>query len=306
MLVISATVNPFISADGMLNFDAVAKVQEKVAQLIKADKQGLLKVVSTFVISRRAKPAKFMASLEKKQDLKYLSQRALKIAERKRLKPESLARVAVLLQVIEGDGVNKTLQEQFKKIASAVNMHMKKIVKVQANLSKKKAAVRDEANAAFEESVDLLKDILERAGVKENAIVEAQGMMGKTVLVKVGPSNVVSIGRSDMTRFRAAMKVASGTSESAARIDNTLTKEIHKAVVKYVKEDKIPDSVGSKIAQQLGYKFMHSYMFEDEEGVYFSNKPESEMTRGDAVLVLPYPYTSPYKAKFAEMEWVKV
>lgn len=205
----AAGVNPYLSADGMLNFEAVSKLQEKVAALLKADsKTQELKVTSTFVMSRRAKPAKYSASSEKKGDLKYLTQRSIKLAERKRLRPESFARISILLQIIDGPKVTAAVQASFKAVRSAIVAHTKKITKVHDNVSKKKAVVRDEQNAAAEESFGMLKELLEKAGIRDTSIVESKSIMGKTLLVKVGPNNVVSVGKADMTRFRAAQKAA--------------------------------------------------------------------------------------------------
>lgn len=206
IIISESAANVYLSADGLLNYDAIAKVQEKVAAALKADKDGALKVLSTYVIARRAKPAKYSASLEKKRDHKYLLQRALKIANRKRLKPESLARVAVLLQIVEG--LPKALADNLKKVESAIAQHLKKIEKVTEKVKTEKGKIRDAANKEFDANIDVLTDILLEANIKEPNIVVSQGMMGKTVLIKLPNGGVVSVGKSDVARFNAARKAA--------------------------------------------------------------------------------------------------
>ena len=39
-------------------------------------------------------------------------------------------------------------------------------------------------------------------------MVESTGMFGKTVLIKVGPQSVISIGKSDLAKFNAAKRAA--------------------------------------------------------------------------------------------------
>lgn len=212
IIISESAANAYLSADGLLNYDAIAKVQEKVAAALKADKDGALQVVGTYVIARRAKPAKYSAALEKKRDHKYILQRALKVALRKRLKPESLARVAVLVQVVEG--LPKALADNIKKIESAVAQHLKKIERITEKVKTEKGKIRDAANKEFDANIDVLTDILLEAGIKEPNIVVSQGMMGKTVLIKLPNGGVVSVGKADVPRFNAARKAAKETAAS--------------------------------------------------------------------------------------------
>lgn len=216
----AVSANPFISADGLLNFDAVAKLQEKVAGVIKASVPTKktpdaepAKVVAVYVKKRTAKPVKYSVAMQKKGDHKYLVARATKIAMRKRLAPEALARVAVVLQVIETE--DKTLAANLKKAVAAINSHVKKLERVVAKVTTEKGKLRDAANAVFDKSVGLLKEKLLSAGVKEADIVEATGMMGKTVLVRLSKENIVSIGKADATRFAAAVKAAKAAAPAA-------------------------------------------------------------------------------------------
>ena len=206
VLISTSAAGSFNAADGLLNFDAVARVQEKVAALLKKDKEQAIKVTSVYVIPRKAKPAKYSAAADKKKDPKYLKKRAIKVAIRKRVKPESLARVAIILQTIEGEGVPASLIAQIKKAAAAIGAHIKKIDKVLAGIKKQTDKDREANAKVFTKSIEMLKGMLTGAGLKETDMVISKGMMGTTVLVKLGADNVVSVGRADMTRFNAAKK----------------------------------------------------------------------------------------------------
>lgn len=216
--------NSFLSADGLLNYDAVAKVQEKVAAALKADKEGELKITHTHVIARRAKPAKYSAALEKKGDHKYRLQRALKVALRKRLKPEAFARVSILLQVVEG--LPAAVTAQVKKVETAIASHMKKIDKVVEKVKGEKGKIRDAANKVFDESVDMVQDVLLGNGqVSEKDIVVAQGMMGKSILVRLDKTHVISITKADPARFSAALKASKETSQSGGLVSESASTE---------------------------------------------------------------------------------
>ena len=209
----SAAANTFLAADGMLNFDAVSKLQEKVAAAIKvAAKTTPIKPSAIYVIKRRAKPVKYSAALEKKGDHKYLVNRAVKVMPRKTLRPESLATVSILLQVIDDPKLNASL----KSAGAAIARHMKKCETVTAKVTKEKGKLRDVANSTFDKSLALLKSHLATAGLKDVDIVETQGMMGKTVLVRLSKDNIVSIGKSDATRFAAAVKMSKAIAANPA------------------------------------------------------------------------------------------
>lgn len=201
---LSAVASTYIMTDGLLNFDAVAKLQDKVTAAIKAaEKAGTpLKITGTYVIKRRAKPVKFSAALEKKGDHKYLVARATKVGLRKRLTPESLARVAPILQLVDDAKLNAEL----KKAVTAITRHIKKTETVLGKVTKEKGKIRDAANATFDKSVTLLRTLLTGAGVKDTDIVESQGMMGKSVLVRLSKDNIVSVNKADAARFAAAVK----------------------------------------------------------------------------------------------------
>jgi hypothetical protein len=213
---VSASSNPFLSADGLLNFGAVATLQKKVAEILKKDKEGDIKVTSVFVMPRKAKPEAYSESKQKSGDLKYLSRRAIKLAERKRVKPESLARVAILLQVIDGDGIPKAIKDQTKKVASAVAAHLKKAEKSKESITKAKAKIREQNNKVFAKSLEALKDMLTEGGLKEKDMLEAKGMMGSSLLIRLSAENIVSVTSATPDRWKAAQKAAKEQGDEAA------------------------------------------------------------------------------------------
>lgn len=203
----SAVANPFLSPDGLLNYVKVAALQEKVAAALKAaDKAGEpIKPSAVYVKRARAKVAAYKASLDSKgTDLKYRAARATKIAMRKRLAPEALARVAIILQVIDAPKLNA----QIKQAVSALTQHMKRCEKHLDKLTTEKAKIRDKANAEFDKAVGTMRAVLIDGGLKETDVVEAQGMMGKTVLVRLSPTQYVSVVKADKARFLAAVKAS--------------------------------------------------------------------------------------------------
>lgn len=198
----SAVANPYLSADGMLNFAAVAKLQDSVARQLKADKAGALKVTSTFVVRRRAKPVPYSSAVSKQKDHKYQLGRAIQVAERKRLKPESLARVAVLLQVV--DGLPAAITANVKKAVTAITSHMKKMPKIKDKVTGEKAKIREANNKEFDKIIGEVTELLVDAGIKERDVVVGQTMMGKTVQVKLPSGAYIAITRSDAARMKAA------------------------------------------------------------------------------------------------------
>lgn len=203
----SAVANPFLSQDGLLNYIKMAALQEKVAAALKAaDKAGTpVKPSAVYVKRARAKVVPFKASLDSKgTDLKYRAARATKVAMRKRLTPEALARVSIILQVIDEPRLNA----QIKQAVSALTQHMKRTEKHLDKVSTEKAKIRDKANAEFDKAVGTMRAVLQDGGLKDTDIVESQGMMGKTVLVRLSPTLFVSVVKADKARFLAAVKAA--------------------------------------------------------------------------------------------------
>lgn len=213
----------FKSADGLLNFDAVFKLQTQIADILKkAQKAGKdVKATGYFVVSTRAKPVAYSAASAKKDDIRYQVRRATKVASRKNVKPEALARVKILLTLLDGADVPAALKAKIKDAATAISQHSAKLEKVKASIDKKKAVLREASEKAHGLAVADLKKVLEAGGVPEKNIVEAQGFMGKAILVKLSATSVVSIGKSDIKKFNAARRANTSTSaqvsESAAK-----------------------------------------------------------------------------------------
>jgi hypothetical protein len=212
-IISTSAADTFKSADGLLNFDAVFKLQAQVADLMKkATKAGKdVKATGYYVISTKAKPVQYSAALQKKDDLKYQTRRATKVAMRKTVKPESLAKVKILIAMVEGADVPAALKTRIKSAVAAINQHINKIEKVKAVITKKKDKIRVASGKQFDAAVSKLTAVLIAGGVKEQNIIESQGMMGKSVLVKLDADTVISIGKADITRFNAARKAAAAT-----------------------------------------------------------------------------------------------
>jgi hypothetical protein len=85
---------------------------------------------------------------------------------------------------------------------------MKRCEKHLDKLTTEKAKIRDKANAEFDKAVGTMRAVLIDGGLKETDVVEAQGMMGKTVLVRLSPTQYVSVVKADKARFLAAVKAS--------------------------------------------------------------------------------------------------
>ena len=119
---------------------------------------------------------------------------------------DSRVKVTVLLQGLY-EGADKVVAAEVKKAVSAINMHNKKALKVVDKVKVEKTKIRDAANAEFDKNVEAVKAILLAGGIKEANIVVGQSMFGKVVHVKLPNGGVVSIGKSDDTKLRAAKKM---------------------------------------------------------------------------------------------------
>ncbi len=199
--------NTFLNPDGLLNFDAVQKLQSRLAAAQKAaeKKEGSKKPSGYYVISAKAKPIKYSIASQKKDDLKYQLRRATKVVERKTITQASMGKVKIIL-TLGVEGIPAALQTKVKQAEAAIRSHIKKVDKVKATVAKKKGKIRDAGAKEFEEALKHFAKILEDAGVKESNIVESIGMFGKTLLVKVSADKVITVGRSDIKRFNAAKR----------------------------------------------------------------------------------------------------
>ncbi len=208
--------NPFLDSDNHLNVDRVKALQAKVLEVVKTfptvNAKGKAvkppRPEQTFVVKRKAKSTKFSSGSAKKGDLKYLTQRAIKLRAVKRLSEKGAIANMALLTVYEASLMGK-LAPQVKQAAAACAKHMKAADKTKTGVTKIKTKLRDESNKVFVASVAAIKKILAAGGIKDKDLVESKGMGGSTLLVNLGGDKVISIGKSDMTKFKTARKNAS-------------------------------------------------------------------------------------------------
>lgn len=200
----SAGANPYLSADGMLNFSKISTLQDALDK--SAKKVDGVKPVSLFVAPVRAKPEAYSVTAERKGDLKYRTRRAVKVVERKRLKPESLARVKVLLTQYPKDAITATQYANQQMAVRALNAHMKKAETAKGKISKEKSKVRDADNKAFEQSLRMLSKNLEAGGITAANVATAQSMFGLQMMVRLDNDHVVAVVKSDISKFRAAKR----------------------------------------------------------------------------------------------------
>ena len=200
--------NPYLMADGLVNIDKIATLGEKAAKFLPSTGINASMVSGMYYIPRKAKPVRYSSTLAAKEDLKYMTQRALKVTLRKRATTSPTAKL--LLPVLQPTmaGVSPALSAQIKQAAAALTRHMKKAETVKVKVTKKKGVIREAAGKVFDKSIDLLKGHLTTAGIKAADIIESKSMFGRTLLVKLSPENVISISGSDMSKFRAAKKAA--------------------------------------------------------------------------------------------------
>jgi hypothetical protein len=218
-MVSESATNPYLAADGLVNPVAFSRLATKINRanasiLSDAEAQGQKrgpKVLFPIVYSRKD-IAKYLASLDKKGDHKYLTLRGQQLKTRTKMPPAGSSLKFKMLLPAAYEGIDKALAAEVKKAMSAVTMHNKKALRVTEKVKTEKGKIRDAANAEFDDNVQALTDELLNAGFKETDLVVSQGMMGKTVLLKLPNGGVVSIGKSDMSRFRAAKKLASTNS----------------------------------------------------------------------------------------------
>lgn len=208
----AASTNRFLDPDGLLNVPALTKFQANIAAKVPTNLKG-----SVFYITQDKKKngTKYSAALENKGDFKYRLGRALPVATRARFTSILPGKHFVLLMVPPRMSQTELLTEaqraSLKEAESAIKAHMRKSESSKAKVSKEKAAIRSEDEKIFNQSIDSLKELLLEGGLKESDMVVAQGMFGRAMLVKLSPTNVVSIGHSDMAKFRIAKRAAQET-----------------------------------------------------------------------------------------------
>lgn len=196
--------NAYLMEDGLVNFSKIATLSDRIEKAMKGQEDA--KTTAVFVAPRRAKPVQFSATKQRSGDHKYLLSRAVKVVSRKRITPEAYARVKVLLKCYDPASLTKALADGQKLAQAALKSHMGKMNKVTVKVKKEKGKIRDAEGKVFDESLDLVYEILQQGGLPVGSITETKGMFGSQMLVKLDEGHVISIGKSDISKFRAAKK----------------------------------------------------------------------------------------------------
>lgn len=211
----AAGTNPYLDKDGHANIEKIQQLQVKVAAELKTlpviNEKGKAikppKPIATFAIKRNAKPVPYSKSSETKGDLKYLTKRAIVISTTKRLTERAEKRKMALLVQYDADAVGDKLAKASALAAKAIAKHQKSADKTKTSVTKIKTKERDAVNKIFEASLKKIATVLEEGGVDEkNVIMSKGGLGGLSMLVNLGGDNVISIGKSDMAKFKAAKK----------------------------------------------------------------------------------------------------
>lgn len=229
---LSASSNKFLNNDNHLNVAAVKELEDKIQAIVKGlpvtnAKGKVIKLPipeQTFTVNRRKKIEKFDSAKNNKGDLNYLAKRALPVKATRRLTDRGSIRNMALLTIFPADKMTKAygedpfakLRKSIKECVSAFNTHMKRADKTKESVTKEKTKIRDTNNAAYAKAIDAFKSVLEEAGFDmDKDMIESTSMMGKTVLLRVGKGLVVSIGKSDEEKFKAAKKKAAEQDDDA-------------------------------------------------------------------------------------------
>lgn len=204
----SAAPNAYLMPDGLANIDKITTLGARVIEAMDKSAEDL-EVNGYYYILRKAKPVRHSAAKAEKSDLKYLTQRAVKIMFRVRPMTETgLVRYKMLMPFVR-KGLSPALQAQVKVAASALNQHIRKSETVKGKVTKTKQAIRKDDQKAFQVSLKVLKKHLTEGGIKEADMIESSSMFGVVLLVKLDAGDVVQVGRSDIAKFRAAKRAAS-------------------------------------------------------------------------------------------------
>lgn len=202
----ASAANPFLGKDGLIQINAFERLQKRIDKdTVVEEGARPHKTLAVYVYSAKVKQVNFKASAEKSNDFKHLTYRAFKILERKRLTATTLNKNKLLLNVPVKGVVKPDTQKLITAAQRAIKSHLSKSTKIRDKIAVTKGKLRDASNAAFDKALLSFLPVLTQAGIKEKDIVDATGMFGRTVLVRLG-QDVVSIGKSDMKRFRTAVK----------------------------------------------------------------------------------------------------
>lgn len=222
---LSTASNKFLNNDNHLNIAVVKELEDKIQGIVKA-----LPVVNakgkpiklpiperTFTVNRRKKIEKFDSAKNNRGDLNYLAKRALPVKDAKRLTDRGAVRNMALLTIFPVDKMTKAygedpflkIRKTIKEAVSAFTTHMKRAGKTTESVKKEKTKNRDESNKAHSVALKAFFALLGETDFDmDKDLIESSGMGGKAVLLRVGKNDVISIGKSDITKFKAAVKKA--------------------------------------------------------------------------------------------------
>lgn len=225
---LSAVSNKFLNNDNHINMQAVTELNDKINAILKGlpvvnAKGKPIKMPipdATYTVKRRAKIVKFDSAANNRGDLNYLAKRALPVKKTRRLTDRGAIRNMAVLTVYPVDKMTKAfgedpfakLRKSIKEAEAAFEKHSKRADKTKESVKSEKTKIRDASNALFSKAISAFKKVLGDTDIDmDRDLVESSGMGGKTVLLKLDKDLVVSIGKSDMTKFKAARaKAAEG------------------------------------------------------------------------------------------------
>jgi hypothetical protein len=215
---LSASSNNFLNNDNHLNVAKVqelnGKIKEALKELPTVNEKGKAikppKPLTTYTIKRKAKIVKFDSALNNAGNLTYLARRAIPVKECKRLTERGAVRNLDILTVYDKEVIGDKLYKQCKEAMAAMKTHMGRADKTKESVKKEKLVIRDANNKEFARGVAAFKKFLKAAGVDlgKDLVESSGGMGGKAVLFRLDKETVVSIGRSDTSKFKAAKKAA--------------------------------------------------------------------------------------------------
>ena len=248
IVALAATNNNYLNNDNHLN---VAKVQElntmvkeALKELPTTNEKGKAikppKPTATFVIKRKAKIVKFDSAMNKNGNLTYLARRALPVKEVKRLTERGAVRNVDILTVYDKEVLGSKLAAKVKEAVSAIQTHMKRADKTKDSVKKEKTVIRDANAKEFDRCAKVFRAFLKENGVdvEKDLVQTSGGLGGKAVLLRLDKDTVVSIGRSEMAKFKAAKKAAAEAAEEAE--DEAPAKKTKKVVSVKRKEEAAP------------------------------------------------------------------
>lgn len=197
----------FLNADGLLNVDRIRALQTRIEGILDKLPNTKGNYLGAFVFKAGTRLTKYNASSAKKNDAKYLKQRAVPAIMRK---SPNLQTSFILLDLWKNSKkLFPAVAEDYKFAVQAIKKHNTNTGKTKKAVVKVKKVERKESMKEFNAAMKVVRSTLSGAGIKPESIVEAVNMFGsKVVLWNLGGGNIVSIGKSDPKAWRAAKKLA--------------------------------------------------------------------------------------------------